>query len=154
MADTPPVVLPFGPISPEEVALLEKARSDRAKLSDKQFSAVLDIKTAPPVTPESPGLKQIGSALLRTIYESADSKKATTGIISAIAAVLSLVAGKQGWTWLDPQTSQLIAGVIVAQALGVIASHTVVDKAKAQAQGPQAPLSQAPDAPRAPAEGK
>lgn len=103
---------------------------------------------APPTTPESPGLKQIFAALMRTIYESADSKKATTGIVSALAAILSLIAGKQGWSWLDPTTSQMISAVIVAQALAVVASHTVVDKAKATAQGPQAPLSQAPDAPR------
>lgn len=104
--------------------------------------------TTVPSTPESPSLRQIGSALLRTTYESVDSKKSSTGFIAALAAVLSLIAGKQGWSWLDPATSQLIAGVIVAKGLAVIAAHTVVDKAKAQAQGPQAPLSQAPDAPR------
>lgn len=101
-----------------------------------------------PVTPEQPKVKDIFAALMRTLFESADSKKSLTGLVSALAAVLSLIAGRQGWAWLDPQTSQMIAGVIVVKAVAVIAAHTVVDKAKAQAQGPQAPLSQAPDAPR------
>lgn len=101
-----------------------------------------------PATPEVPGVRDIFAALMRTLFESADSKKSLTGLVSALAAILSLIAGKQGWAWLDPQTSQMIAGVIVVKAVAVIASHTVVDKAKAIAQGPQAPLSQAPDPPR------
>lgn len=94
----------------------------------------------------TPGVRDIGAALMRTLWESADSKKSMAGFVGAFAAILSLIAGKQGWTWLDPQTSQLIAAVIVGKALAVIAAHTVVDKAKATAQGPNAPLSQAPDA--------
>lgn len=84
----------------------------------------------------APSVKDIGAAFMRTIFESLDSKKSMTGLVSAIAAVLSLIAGKQGWAWLDPPTSQMIAGVIVAKAAVVIASHAVVDKAKAQAAAP------------------
>lgn len=109
---------------------------------------ILATPVVAPSTPAAPGLKAIGSALLRTIYESVDSKKSTTGLVGAVAAIIALVAGRQGWTWLTPETADMIAGVIVVKGLAVIGSHMVVDKAKAEAQGPQAPLSQAPDAPR------
>jgi hypothetical protein len=97
--------------------------------------------------PQAPGPRDILAALGRTIYESVDSKKSTTGFVAALAAILALIGGRMGWSWLDPQTSQMIAGVIVVKGVAIIAAHASVDKAKATAQGPNAPLSQAPNAP-------
>lgn len=82
-----------------------------------------------------PTLGNIFATFMTTLHESVDSKKSMTGLIGAIASILVLIAGKQGWTWFNEQLSQEIAGVLVVKGLAVIAAHASVDKATAVAAG-------------------
>jgi hypothetical protein len=73
-------------------------------------------------------MTEIAKALFRTLLESLDSKRSMTGLVTALAATLSLVAGRQGWTWLTPELSDKIATVLVLKGAVVVASHMVPSK--------------------------
>lgn len=76
-------------------------------------------------------MTEILKALFRTLLESFDSKRSMTGLAAALAAVFSLVAGRQGWTWLSPELSDKIATVLVLKGAVVVASHMVPSKTDA-----------------------
>lgn len=76
------------------------------------------------------------SALLSTLAELADSKRFLLSLTSLLAASLVLVAGKLGWSWLDPDTSKLVAGVIVAKSTALVLAYTHHDTKAANAPGP------------------
>lgn len=84
-------------------------------------------------------MREILVALLRSFTEACDSKKAIAAFVSALTAVLVLLAGQQHWTWLDPETSHWIAGLVVAKASVYVAAQAHVDAKVAESQ-PVPPL--------------
>lgn len=99
-------------------------------MSDPTNSAV-----PPAPAPPAPSIAaQAKSAALSTIVEGLDSKKATASIAGVIATVLVTIAGRQGWTWLDPATADALSLKLVGLVLGYVLAQAHVDNAKEKAK--------------------
>lgn len=72
-------------------------------------------------------MKPILAALLRSLTEAVDSKRALAAVTGAVASSLVLLAGHQNWSWLDVATADKIAGVIVVKGAALVAAYTFRD---------------------------
>ena len=86
-------------------------------------------------------MNAILAALHTTLVEIADSKKAMMSVAAAVAVVLTTIAGRAGWTWLDADTANALALKMTGLAAAYLVSQGAADHGKEAASVASPPAS-------------